>query len=258
MQAVPEKDSISGVKHIVETKAHMIRVERLAALGELAAGLAHEVHNPLDGMQECLRYLEMDPDKSERAAKYYPMLKEGMGRISAVMKGMLTFAISGSKVFIEICSLTDIIDSLQLLVQPSLNDRKLRITWESAASPICLCDRQGLVQAALNLVLNAEEAAEGSIKSEVQIKTSSDSDHAYLIVEDSGPGIPPELHEQIFKPFFTTKPVGEGTGLGLSVSRELIRAIGGNIELAQEKGALGGARFVISLPIAPGKEGQGE
>jgi signal transduction histidine kinase len=229
------------------TQEQMVHAERLAALGELAAGLAHEVHNPLDGMQECMRYLDADPNKGERAAKYYPMLQSGLGRIAAVMRGILTFAHSGQKVSLEPCLLRDVFDSLRLLTEVHLSDRHVRLTWQDPGECVCLCDRVGLEQAALNLILNAAEAAKESARPQVRIEGKCDAQWAYLVTEDSGPGVPERLREQVFVPFFTTKPAGKGTGLGLSVSRQLMRAAGGDITLAPEAGSLGGSRFTIRL-----------
>ena len=236
------------------TQERMVHAERLAALGEMAAGLAHEIHNPLDGMQECLRYLDADPAKGERAAKYYPMLQNGLERIAGVMQGMLTFTRSGQKVAMESCPMAEVVESLKLLVQTHLAGRRVRLTWQPTDGCICLCNRNGLSQAVLNLVLNAAEAAEGGRDPEVRIEATCDSQWVYLGVEDSGPGVPPELCDRVFDPFFTTKPTGKGTGLGLSVSRQLIRAAGGELELAAGTGGLGGARFVIRMPRAPSRE----
>jgi signal transduction histidine kinase len=236
------------------TQERMVHAERLAALGELAAGLAHEIHNPLDGMLECLRYLDAEADKGERAEKYYPMLRNGLERIANVMRSMMTFARSGQNVSVESHPIADIMESLGLLVETQFEGRRVRFTWQMPGGCICLCDRQGLGQAALNLILNAAEAAEDEADPEVRIEAVCDDEWVYLAVEDSGPGIPADLHERIFDPFFTTKPVGKGTGLGLSVSRQLIRAAGGDVELCPEPGSLGGARFVIRLQKSPDSE----
>jgi len=232
------------------TQQRMIHAERLATLGELAAGLAHEIHNPLDGMQECLRYLEADAGKSARAAKYYPMLRNGLERIGGTMRAMLNFARSGQKVVIEDCSVLSVLESLALLVEVHLEGRNIRLTWGGKVACVCRCDRESLAQAGLNLVLNAAEAAEGSAAPEVRISVCCDAEWVQLLVEDSGPGVPPELHARVFEPFFTTKPMGKGTGLGLPVSRELIRAAGGELTLAPEPGSLGGAKFSIRVPKA--------
>jgi signal transduction histidine kinase len=241
------------------TQERMIHAERLAVLGEMAAGLAHEIHNPLDGMLECVRYLDADPDKSERAEKYYPMLRQGLERIARTMREMLRFAHSGQKVFPQPCVVAEVMEGLELLVAPQMKDRKVRLTWDGGHACVCMCDLHGLTQAGLNLVLNAAEAAEGSADPEVHVEAVCDSRWVYIIVEDSGKGIVPELRERVFEAFFTTKPVGRGTGLGLAVSRQLIRAAEGELELASEPSRLGGAKFVIKLPkVAPVEEENGE
>ncbi len=232
------------------TQERMIHTERLAALGELAAGLAHEVHNPLDGMQECLRYLQQDPDKSARAAKYYPMLSDGLQRIARVMRGMLTFARSGQYVSIEECRIADVVNASQLLIQANIRGESVDLKWQIPDHCVCICDPQGLAQALLNLVLNAAEAAQNGAESQVRIEATCDSQWVYVFVDDSGPGVSEELRARVFEPFFTTKALGAGTGLGLSVSQQLIRAAGGELELSPNLGPLGGARFIIRLPTA--------
>ncbi len=236
------------------TQDRMVQAERLALLGEIAAGLAHEIHNPLDGMLASLRYLDSDPDKSRRATKYYPLLEEGLQRIELVMRKMLVFTGSGQQVNLEPLSVAALLDSDVQLVQKSLEGRRVRLTWEPVGDCVCLCDRHGLAQATLNLVLNAAEAAEQSDNPQVRISARCDPQWVYVDVEDNGPGVPDELKERIFDPFFTTKPLGQGTGLGLSVSRQLIRAAGGDIMLDSQSCSLGGSRFVIRLQKVSGSE----
>jgi signal transduction histidine kinase len=231
-------------------RERMIHAERLAALGELAAGLSHEVRNPLDGMLECLRYLGADPDKSPRADKYYPMLEDGLQRIAQAMRGMLTLARSGHQVDPTDCGVGEIFERLRLLVATHVKNHDVDLTWSEPGTCVCRCDRQGLTQAGLNLVLNAVHAADGSAGRRVRVGATCDEQWAYLTFEDSGPGVGAELAERVFEPFFTTKPPEKGTGLGLSVSRQLIRAAGGELELSPEPSELGGARFVIRLPKA--------
>jgi C4-dicarboxylate-specific signal transduction histidine kinase len=216
----------------------------------LTAGLAHEVHNPLDGMLECLRYLKQDPDRSQRATKYYPMLTDGLQRIALVMKEMLTFARWGRKVSIEACRIMDVLDTSKLLSQPTIRGRVVDLQSHIPEDCICMCDPQGLSQTLLNLVLNAGEAPLNGEDPQVRIEATSDTQWVYISVEDNGPGVSEELHERIFESFFTTKPIGKGTGLGLSVSRQVIRAVGGELELSKDPGSLGGAKFVIRLPKA--------
>ncbi len=237
-----------------KTQERMIHTERLAALGELTAGLAHEVHNPLDGMLECMRYLQLDADMSDRATKYYPMITDGLQRIARVMKEMLTFARLGRNVSIETCRIVDVLDTSQLLSQPTIRGRSVNLERHIPDDCICMCDPQGLSQTVLNLVLNAGEAPPNGGEAQVKIDVTSDSQWVYTCVEDNGPGVSEELRERVFEPFFTTKPLGKGTGLGLSVSRQLIRAVGGELELSPGPSSLGGAKFVIRLPKAASYE----
>ena len=237
-------------KEQASAKERMVHAERLAALGELAAGLAHEIHNPLDGMLECLRYLDADSGKSARAAKYYPLLRDGLERIARTMRQMLGFARSGQHVSSEACSVGGVLAEMELMIRPRLEGGRVRLSMHTDGSCACLCNRDGLTQAVLNLVLNAAEAAEASDRPEVRVQATCDEQRVYLTVDDNGPGVAAELRSKIFDAFFTTKPAAKGTGLGLSVSRQIIRAIGGDIELADEPGLLGGARFLIRLPKA--------
>lgn len=238
------------------THEKMVHAERLATLGQLAAGLAHEIFNPLDGMLECMRYLKKDPQKSRRGEKYYPMLEDGLERIAHVMKEMLTFARSGRNVKAEPQPVSEMMEAIELLVQTQLRGSDVRVTWDRDASCVCMCDQHGLAQIGLNLVLNAVRACASSADPEIRVTPKCDSRWVYISVEDSGPGVPKDHRERIFEPFFTTEPRSKGTGLGLSVSRDIARAVGGDLTLAAEPSPLGGARFIIKLPKAPAEENQ--
>jgi len=164
---------------------------------------------------------------------------------------MLTFARSGQSVEIEEFSVAGIIESLELLVKASMQERNVRLTWQVDGVCNCLCDRDGVSQAGLNLILNAAEAANGNPDPHILIAAACDSDWVYIAVEDNGPGVPEKLRDSVFTAFFTTKPFDKGTGLGLSVSRQLIRAGGGELTLSEKNSSLGGAEFVIRLPRTP-------
>ncbi len=165
------------------TQERMIHTERLAALGELAAGLAHEVNNPLDGMQECLRYLQRDPNKSSRADKYYPMLSEGMQRIASAMREMLTFARSGQNTSIVEYRIAEVVNASQLLVEANIGGAGVDISWRLPEDCVCMCDSHGLAQVLLNLVLNAAEAAQDSSHPQVKIEATYDRQWANISVE---------------------------------------------------------------------------
>jgi signal transduction histidine kinase len=232
----------------------MIQTERMVALGELAAGLAHEVNNPLDGMAECVRYLEANPEDAARRARYLPMLSDGLQRIASVVKNVLTFARSGQEVALDECSASDVVDSILLMVEGRLKSAGAKLSWDHSDPCICVCNRHGLSQAILNLVLNAIQAAGGGDDVRISISTSRDQKGVRIAVEDSGPGVPEDLREKVFEPFFSTMSAGEGTGLGLAISRQLVRAVGGDLDLSMSPSKLGGACFVIRLPAPTQRE----
>jgi signal transduction histidine kinase len=231
------------------TQNSLIHAERLSAVGELAAGLALEIRNPLDGMMECVRLLDTDTIKSDKAIKYYPMLIDGLERISRTMQSMLVLAGSGQQTTVGSCRAQDIMDELQLLIEPQLRNSQIKLTWGKAGPCVCVCDRHGLLQAGLNLILNSIDAVEETgLPGRVHVQSYCDDRWVFVSVEDDGPGVAEDMCERIFDPFVSTKPVGKGTGLGLSVSRQLIRAGGGELSLIDKSGSLGGALFLICLP----------
>jgi len=238
-------------KERAATQQQMIQAERMAALGEMAAGLAHEIHNPLDGMLECVRYLDADPAKSERMEKYLPMFRDGLGRIAQVMRHMLTLARSGQRLPTETKAVAEVVDELVLMTEKQLEARGVRLIVQQPGSCLCFCNANALLQAMLNLVLNACDAVDGREEREIRLAARCDSERVYLSVGDNGPGVPAELRERIFAPFFTRRPMGKGTGLGLSISRELVQSVGGELTLAETPSDLGGARFVVQLPRMP-------
>lgn len=235
------------------TARKMSSTERLAAVGELAAGLAHEVINPLDGVIECVRHLSADPEQSERAKRFLPLARDGLTRIERVMRQMLAFARTPGPAAVEPCQVGELVRGVAGLVQGRLAKRGVELSWAVAGDCSCLCDRQSVEQALLNLILNASDAIEGRPGAKMRLGGQCDDRWVRLTVEDNGPGVPGELREKIFEPFFTTKEPGRGTGLGLTVSRQNLRHCGGDIVL--DGSPLGGACFVMLLPRATDQTG---
>jgi signal transduction histidine kinase len=246
---------LEGLERERESAMHrMIQTERMVALGELAAGLAHEVNNPLDGMAECVRYLEAKPGDADRRARYLPMLRDGLQRIASVVQNVLAFARSGQEVALEECSASSVVDSVVLMLEGRLKTAGVRLSREYSDAHNCVCSRHGLSQAVLNLVLNATRAASGGDDPRVSISIDRDVKCVRISVEDSGAGVPGNVREKVFEPFFSTMPAGEGTGLGLAISRQLVRAAGGDLVLSMTSSRLGGACFVIRLPVPTQRE----
>lgn len=239
-----------------EREARMEDAYRMAAVGELAAGVAHEVNNPLQAIAATAELLLLDPLpedlRSDLAAIRVEAKRGGM-----IVRNLLAFARPKPPAKARV-DLGDIVDSVVTLRGPQirLTNVALNVDTDTDASPIH-ADADQLKQVLHNLIGNASQAVqkahgEGSI----HVRVRDAGDHVELAVEDTGPGIPEDIRSKIFRPFFTTKSVGEGTGLGLAVSLKLVRENGGELSAenwgtpVSEGGALGegGARFVARFP----------
>jgi two-component system, NtrC family, sensor kinase len=231
-----------------EAQDRLIRSERLASVGRLAAGLAHEVGNPIAallGLEDLL--LEGGLDAAEQHDFLQRMRKE-TERINRILRDLLQFARPGAvqpevgAVHGDVASA--VTDTLALIApQKAMRQVELDISIPEELPSVALSDEQ-LVQLILNLVLNAVDALSGGGR--VRVLARPNGDGVELSVEDNGPGVAPAVRDRLFEPFVTTKEVGKGTGLGLAVCRGLVEAVGGSIVL--DVGFASGARFVVQLP----------
>jgi signal transduction histidine kinase len=239
-----------ATKRLQEAQDRLIRSERLASVGRLAAGLAHEIGNPISaliGMQDLLLDADLAPEEQR---DFLQRMRKETERISSILRDLLQFARparntserelgSGS---VE----TAVYDTAALLgPQKSMHDVELALDVFPELPEVAL-SREQLVQVILNLVLNAADACGPGGKISVSARPSGSG--VRLTIEDNGPGVPQEVRDKIFEPFVTTKEVGKGTGLGLAVCRGLVEAAGGSIALDESHAP--GARFVIDLPRA--------
>jgi len=231
-----------------EAQDRLIRSERLASVGRLAAGLAHEVGNPIAallGFEDLL--LEGGLDAAEQRDFLQRMRKE-TERINGILRDLLQFARPGEpQPMLGVahgdiaCAVTD---TLALVApQKAMRDVELDIDIALELPSVALSDEQ-LVQLVLNLVLNAVDALAGGGRVRIAARLSAVG--VELSVEDDGPGVAASVRDRLFEPFVTTKEVGKGTGLGLAVCRGLVEAVGGSIALDLDFSA--GARFVVQLP----------
>jgi len=231
-----------------QAQDRLIRSERLASVGRLAAGLAHEVGNPIAallGLEDLL--LEGGLDAAEQHDFLQRMRKE-TERINRILRDLLQFARPGEQQVLEAARgdvASAVTDTAALIApQKGMRDVSLELSVPEGLPSVALSDEQ-LMQLVLNLVLNAVDALEGGGRVRVSAHESA-AGGVQLVVEDNGPGVAAAVRERLFEPFVTTKEVGKGTGLGLAVCRGLVEAVGGSIAL--DAAFTGGARFVVELP----------
>jgi signal transduction histidine kinase len=220
-------------------------------VGRLAAGLAHEIGNPLAailGFQELL--LQGGLDEAEQR-DFITRMKRETERIHRILRDLLDFArpaAGGAAGAPEPAgSVGDALGDVLALMQPQRVFRDVEVSTAIAPDlPRVILSHPRLVQLLLNLLLNAADASPRAGGRVVVRAARRGEDRVGIEVEDNGGGIAPEVRDSLFEPFVSTKGVGEGTGLGLAVCRGLVEAVGGTI--SAEGGAGGGARFVVDLP----------
>jgi len=230
------------------TSQQIMKSERLATLGQLAAGIAHEINNPLGAI---LMYSHLVLENLEINDPLRKNLEKTIGEASRcrdIVKGLLDFA-RQTEPNIEKADVNEIIERTLALVENQALFQNVKITKTICTSlPKVFIDVGQIQQVFTNIVFNAAEAMEGKGELTVTTKMARDGDE-FMVIEftDTGCGIPPQNLDKVFDPFFTTKEVGRGTGLGLSISHGIISRLGGSIEVKSERNK--GATFIIKLPI---------
>ena len=228
-----------------EVASRMAHVDQLASLGRLAAGLAHEIKNPLAGIQGALELLR-DETTDEGTIKLHDEMLEELKRVNGILQRLLE---SGRPAPLRLAriDLARLVGETADLLRPSLRRQKVQLGTELAADlPTLRLDPAKLRQVLLNLVQNAAEAMPEAGGQVIVRAACFPSEAAVVVtVEDDGPGIARESLQRLFEPFFTTKFAG--TGLGLSISKSLVEQHGGRIEVTSEPGR--GTSFLIILPI---------
>jgi signal transduction histidine kinase len=229
------------------------RAEHLAALGKMAAGVAHEINNPLAGMQNCVRTLLKGPRNDEQRVEYLGLLRDGLDRIARIVSQLLDFA-RESRPQLAPTLLPPVLRRCLALVEHETERRRIDVSVTAHGDvPPVLGDAHQLEQLFLNVLMNAVEAMPDGGRLDVGLHAGAcDGKPAVeVLVSDTGPGIPAEHVARVFDPFFTTKEVGKGTGLGLSVSYGIVKAHRGCIAVASAAGT--GTTFTVALPVANGE-----
>ena len=221
------------------------RKNRLAALGEMAAGMAHEIRNPLGGIQLYASILAKDVADRPDSLNVVQKISGGVKRLEALVGQVLQFSREMSA-NVSLMDLPEVIEQSIDLASPALNDRGVRCVLDGPRPMHVTADALLIGQAVLNLLLNATEAMGGHGLVTVRYApppADSDAKQFHLVVRDTGPGIPPQILDRIFNPFFTTKDTG--TGLGLAIVHRVVEAHDGTILVTNPDG--GGARFEIRV-----------
>jgi len=232
----------------LRAQRELIAREKLATVGEIASGVAHEVNNPLAAIRmeaELLGRASRDPEASTTAAT----ITREVDRAARIVRSLLRLARRADTAPTRI-QMNDLVHDVAEIRRRVLRAESVDFrTQLDDAAPAVLGLGQDLQQVVINLVTNAEYAVRGRTPAVIGLRTQAREGWVRIVVEDSGPGIPREIRARIFDPFFTTKSPDEGTGLGLAICQRVVTEVGGKIWL--EDSDLGGARFVVELPAAP-------
>jgi nitrogen-specific signal transduction histidine kinase/CheY-like chemotaxis protein len=254
--------SMRDVTELVETEAKQKRMQqelslnrRLVAIGQIAAGITHEINNPLTGVIAFAQML-MQMDIPENMKEAVEVIHEGAVRVVGIVDRLRTFARSDRQEN-EYADINTIITNTLTMLSYEMRSNDIEVTTHLAENlPRTMANTGQLQQVFLNIIINAEQAmATSPRRAKLTITTEQFADRIIVSIRDNGPGIPEETINEIFDPFFTTKDNYSGMGLGLNVSRNIITEHGGEIRVWSKPGL--GATFIIDLPIVT-DTGEGE
>ncbi len=235
-------------QELEQAQAHLLRTEKLASLGQLSAGVAHEINNPLGTIMIYAHLLMKSLDKDDHRREDIELIINEANRAKEIVQGLLSFA-RETKLRQGQMNVNDLLEDVLGLVHNQSLFHNIRIEKTFVEDmPVIIADETQLKQVFLNIILNAAQAMEGNGK--LTISTIIDKKHIKIKIQDTGPGIPPEIMGKLFSPFFTTKE--KGTGLGLAISYGIVERHGGKIDVNSELG--NGSIFTVSLPISADDE----
>ncbi len=237
------------LEHLLDTQ------EKMASLGRVAAGLAHEMRSPLSGINIYLSMLKKileTGDGMHKTAGILAQMQDASSRIEAVIRRVMDFSKPGEPRFV-LKNINEPVDNAVSLALSTMEKADIRLEKDLAPDmPACSIDPLMITQVILNLVTNAAEAfADRKGRKIIKVSTACDKGRAIIRVSDSGPGVPALIRDKVFEPFFTTKT--DSTGIGLSICSRIISDHNGDLKVAES--SLGGAEFIIEIPVRP-KEGR--
>jgi C4-dicarboxylate-specific signal transduction histidine kinase len=235
-----------------DKQEQLVQAGKLATLGELTTGVAHELNNPLNNIGlyigNAIDQIRLGKLETERLVADLEKAMEQVLKATEIISHLRTFG-RAAPVSVELVDIDDVIERSLLLVQEQLRLRAIQVELELCPDELLvLANPIQLEQVFINLLTNARDALTDEKQRTIRIASSRSEERIMIAFSDTGPGIPRELQQRIFDPFFTTKEVGTGTGLGLSITYSILKEYGGDISLTSRAGE--GATFLIELPFA--------
>ena len=235
-----------------DKQEQLVQAGKLATLGELTTGVAHELNNPLNNIGlyigNAIDQIRLDKLETERLVADLEKAMEQVLKATEIISHLRTFG-RAAPVSVELVDIDDVIERSLLLVQEQLRLRAIQVELELCPDELLvLANPIQLEQVFINLLTNARDALTDEKQRTIRIASSRSEERIMIGFSDTGPGIPRELQQRIFDPFFTTKEVGTGTGLGLSITYSILKEYGGDISVISNPEE--GATFLIELPFA--------
>jgi len=237
--------TITEVTEVATLERRLHRAEHQASIGKLARGIAHELNSPLDGVLR-YTYLALEQLSEDSPVREYLVhVKEGLDRMVRAVRAFLEFSRQVTTPVNRVANLNQLIEDALLLVHHRAKFQQIAVRKQFDGQLPPVIDG-GLQHAIVNLVKNAFDAMPRG--GTLTLTTRQDNGRVTVEIEDTGSGIPENVRERIFEPFFSTKPIHQGSGLGLIIAKEVVERSGGTIEFSSQAGA--GTSFRIHVPIA--------
>ncbi|NQT79697.1 MAG: cache domain-containing protein [Candidatus Aminicenantes bacterium] len=242
-----EKKVDERTKELTEMQAHLVQSEKLASFGKLAAGIAHEINNPLGGILIYSHLLLEDVDKKSPLHENLKKIVKETTRCKDIVKGLLEFA-RPKEPEMSLINISETVEKSLAIMESQALFQNINIKRSFVSDlPKIVADSAQLQQVFMNIILNAVEAMDGNGVLTLSTALNEDNTHIEVKFSDTGHGIKEEDKKRLFEPFFSTKEVGKGTGLGLAISYSIIQKHQGKIEVQSQLGR--GSTFIVKLPV---------
>jgi signal transduction histidine kinase len=240
------------VTELVDSREEFARSSQLAAVGKVAGSVSHEINNPVTGVLGYLAFIKKRSTDESLFVWIDKAIKE-VERIGRIARSLLVFSRHSATAAPQAFDIGPVVDNVVTLVGPQMREAEVEVVVDPSTNlPQAIGRVDELQQCLLNVLLNARYALKDQPQRRISIEMKKASGALEISISDSGEGIPPKVQEHLFQPFYTTKPAGQGSGLGLAVAHELMTGMGGAIKFDKTFGP--GARFILSVPLFDAKK----